>query len=454
MTQGGRMKTAAVAAGVTLMASGLVTHVLGASWDEKVFSTHVDFDSVAMAGPAALPALIERGRQLFKAKFTTEDGAGRPKATQAIIPTKRKHGVNPPFSRTSGPDSNSCFGCHNDPVVGGSGDDVANVFVSEGFESAEFDNVDPTFSSERHTIALMGAGLVELLAREMTADLQSVRYGAITAHPDGIVDLDRIEGVDADLIVRPFSRKGVFTSLRQFTINAMNVHHGMEATERFGVRWTGSHDFSESGVPDAVTAGDISAMTLFQASLAPPTVKKDLPDDWRIAAEKGAKEFSSLGCSSCHIQELPLKSMLFTDPAPYDMAGTLRAGETGEEITLDLSKLPFAGQIRKNDKGEWLIPLFSDLKRHLMVDAEVNALGNELQAQRFVERDVFLTPRLWGVGSTAPYGHRGNFRSIDEIISAHGGEALFARNAYLGEDKAARENVIAFLRSLQIEAPQ
>jgi hypothetical protein len=472
------MKTAAMAAGVTLLACGAITHVLGASWDEKVFSTHLDFDAAAKAGSAALPALIERGRQLFKAKFTTEDGAGRPKATQAIIPTKRKHGVNPPFTRTSGPDSNSCFGCHNDPIVGGSGDDVGNVFVSEGFESAEFDNVDPTFSSERHTIALMGAGLVELLAREMTADLQSerneavkrawatgaavtadlvskgVRYGAITAHPDGIVDLDRIEGVDADLIVRPFSRKGVFTSLRQFTINAMNVHHGMEATERFGVRWTGSRDFSESGVPDAVTAGDISAMTLFQASLAPPTVKQDLPDDWRIAAEKGAKEFSSLGCSSCHIQELPLTSMFFTDPAPYDMAGTLRAGETGEEITLDLSKLPFAGHIRKNDKGEWLIPLFSDLKRHLMVDAEVNALGNELQAQRFVERDVFLTPRLWGVGSTGPYGHRGNFRSLDEIISAHGGEALFARNAYLGEDKAARENVIAFLRSLQIEAPQ
>ena len=94
----------------------------------------------------------------------------------------------------------------------------------------------------------MGAGLVELLAREMTADLRDersaavaqaratgkavradlaskgVRFGAIEAHPDGIVDLEGIEGVDADLIVRPFSRKGVFTSLRQFTINAMNIH--------------------------------------------------------------------------------------------------------------------------------------------------------------------------------------------------------------------------------------
>ncbi len=129
------------------------------------------------------------------------------------------------------------------------------MFVSEGFESAQFDSIDPSFSSERHTIALMGAGLVELLAREMTADLQAiraaaiaeacatgkdahadlvtkgVRFGSIVAHPDGIVDLDAIDGVDADLIVRPFSRKGVFTSLRQFTINALNIHHGMEAVE-------------------------------------------------------------------------------------------------------------------------------------------------------------------------------------------------------------------------------
>jgi hypothetical protein len=469
------MKRAAVAGAMAIVFGGVA---LGASWDEKVFTSHVDFDAAARAGDSALPGLIERGRQLFKAKFTLQDGAGRPKATQAIIPTKRKHGVNPAFTRTSGPDSNSCFGCHNDPIEGGSGDFVANVFVSEGFESAEFDNVDPTFSSERHTIALMGAGLVELLAREMTSELRaerddavkrawasgqsvtadlvtkSVRYGSITAHPDGIVDLDRIEGVDADLTVRPFSRKGVFTSLRQFTINAMNVHHGMEAMERFGVRWTGSHDFSESGVPDAVTPGDISAMTLFQASLAPPTVKQDMPEDWRQAAAQGAKDFVTLGCSSCHIQQLPLKSMIFTDPAPYDMAGTLRSGETGEEIKLDLSKLPFVAKLQKNEKGEWLIPLFSDLKRHLIVDSEVNALGNELQAQRFVERDVFLTPRLWGVGSTAPYGHRGDFRSLDEIIRAHGGEALFARNAYLNEDKAARDNIIAFLRSLQIGAPQ
>jgi len=462
-------------------ASGLLTAGVasGGSWDERVFGprSHLDFDAIASAGPSALPALIERGRELFKAKFTTVDGAGRPKATQAIIPTKVKNGVNPPFSRTSGPDSNSCFGCHNDPIEGGSGDDVANVFVSEGFESAQFDTIDPSFSSERHTIALMGAGLIELLAREMTTDLQAiravavaearatgqdaradlvtkgVRFGWIVAHPDGMVDLDAIDGVDADLIVRPFSRKGVFTSLRQFTINALNVHHGMEAVERFGVRWTGSHDFADSGVPDAVTAGDVSALVAFQATLAPPTVKTELPDDWRQATRDGANVFKEIGCASCHIERLPLKSLVFTDPAPYDMAGTLRSSEVKTPIRIDLGAMPFAKTLEKNDKGEWLIPLYSDLKRHLVVDETVNALGNEFLAQRFVERDVFLTPRLWGVGSTAPYGHNGAFRMLDEIIVAHGGEARYSRDAYLRLDPAGRDSVVAFLRSLVIEAP-
>src|SRR5271155_1176697 len=115
---------AIVCAAASAFAAGVAS---GGSWDERVFGSHLDFDAIAAAGPSALPALIDRGRELFKAKFTTVDGAGRPKATQAIVPTKRKNGVNPSFSRTSGPDSNSCFGCHNDPVLGGSADDVANV---------------------------------------------------------------------------------------------------------------------------------------------------------------------------------------------------------------------------------------------------------------------------------------------------------------------------------------
>ena len=63
------------------------------------------------------------------------------------------------------------------PVVGGAGDFAVNVFVSEGFESADFDSIDPQFSNERGTNHMFGAGLVELLAREITADLQSPASG-------------------------------------------------------------------------------------------------------------------------------------------------------------------------------------------------------------------------------------------------------------------------------------
>lgn len=456
------------------LASGVAS---ASSWDENVFSPehpHLHFADVASQGAAGLSALIARGGVLFSAPFTRADGAGRPKATQAIIPTRRMHGVNPTFSRLSGPDSSACVSCHNQPFPGGAGDAVNNAFVSEGFESAEFDSTDPTFSNERHTQSMFGDGLVELLAREMTADLQAergaavkqawatgkpvavdlvskgVRFGSLTAKPNGVIDLSQIDGIDNDLILRPFGRKGVFASLRQFTINALNAHHGMEASERFGVRWTGTHDFDGSGVPDAITRGDVSALVAWQATLPPPGVKANLPDDWKQAAARGATEFDHLGCALCHVKELPLKSMLFTDPGPYDTAGTLRAAEVKTPITIDLARQPYAAFLKRNAKGEWMIPLFSDLKRHVMIDDQVKALGNEVLAQRFVARDVFMTPRLWGVGSTGPYGHKGNFHTLESVIAAHGGKARFARDAYLAASPAGQQDVIAFLRSMQI----
>ena len=51
------------------------------------------------------------------------------------------------------------------------------------------------------------------------------------------------------------------------------------------------------------------------------------------------------------------------------MAGTLRAGEVKKEVAIDLSQYAWARALPKNDKGETLIPLFSDLKRHLIVDS-------------------------------------------------------------------------------------
>jgi len=369
------------------------------------------------------------GEALFAAPFTTLDGAGRPMATQAIIPTKPRRPLTKAFARTSGPDAHACGSCHNEPLLGGAGDFATNVFVSEGFNNHDFDTTDPEFSNERGSNHLFGSGLIELLAREMTADLQDIRaqallsarstktkvrvelttkgvsFGAITIDPSGLADLSEIEGVDSDLVVRPFSQKGVFVSLRQFTVNALNHHHGMQPNERWGARWTGEDDF-----------------------------------------------FEEMGCVECHRTTLPLDSLVFVEPNPYDGAGTLRSGEIASAAEYDLSMLDWAKSLPRNDQGQVLVPLFGDLKRHKMTDAEVSSLGNELFSQRFVGRDIFMTSELWGVGSTAPYGHRNDFTTLDEIIRAHGGDARSSRDSYVSASVEQQDQIIAFLKTLRIEA--
>jgi hypothetical protein len=445
-------------------------------WAERAIASHIDENTIPRnPDKAALQELIDDGARLFSGKFTVKDGEGRPMATQAIVPTKRKREAGVPFMRTHGPDSNACSSCHNDPAAGGAGDFVTNVFVSEGFESADFDSLDPQFSNERGTNHMFGSGLLELLAREMTADLQAgrnealsharaekkavsvklnskgVEFGTITAMADGQVDLSRVEGVDDDLVIRPFSQKGVMTSLRQFTINALNAHFGMEADERFGKRWTGTDDFDEDGVSNELTAGDLSALVAFQAILPSPVIEVPQDKRWVEAAAHGSAVFDTLKCSSCHIRALPLKSATFTDPGPYDAAGTLSTQDVDAPVAYDLSKLDWAKGLERDKDGNIMVPLFGDLKRHVIADQTVAALGNELLAQRFVERNEFMTAELWGVGNTAPYGHRGDMTTLDEVIRAHGGEARASRDAYIAASNEDRSALIAYLKTLVIK---
>ena len=448
-------------------------------WDSRAVPRQVDQQQLnGNLDRQTLDSLVESGERLFVARFRAADGVGRPMSTQAIIPTKRKRPPRHQFSRTAGLDANACASCHNQPVIGGAGDFSVNVFVSEGFQNTDFDNTDPQFSNERNTNHLFGAGLVELLAREMTADLQSLRtealrtarkqkvkqtieltskgidFGVLQALPDGTVDMKEVVGVDQDLIIRPFSQKGVITSLRQFTVNALNHHHGMLATERFGERWTGSADFDEDGFENELEAGDISALVAWQATLPPPTVLQTNNDQWDSAATQGAKHFDTIGCATCHRPHLPLSSLKFADPGPFDFAGTRRTGEDDHNAVYDLALYDWARTLPRNDKGEVLVPLFGDLKRHKIADKEIATLGNELLSQRFVDRDVFMTSELWGIASTDPYGHRGDLSSLHEVIAAHGGDARDTRDQYLALSEAERQSIIAFLSTLVIPLQQ
>ena len=473
------MKRMALAALLAFPALAQAPNV--APWEEGAVGAPWTWADAQAAGSGAgsaagSGALIARGRALFVARFTDAEGAGRPMATQADIPTPRRRPAAQAHQRLSGPDATSCADCHHQPVIGGAGGFAANAFTAEGARNAEFDILDPQFSSERGTTHLFGAGLIELLAREMTRDLRGlraqaaaearatgapvtvaletkgVRFGALTALPDGTLDTGKVEGIDPDLTLRPFGQKGVVGTLRRFTVTALNAHHGMQAAERFGARWTGSADFDADGVADELDAGDISALVAFQASLPPPV--PSAPDDpqWAALAADGAQAFDALGCAACHIPALPLDSLTFTDPSPFEGAGTLREADVAAPIALDLATQDWAARLPRDAEGRALVPLYGDLKRHAMVDAQVAGFGGELLSQGFVERDVFLTAELWGAGDTAPYGHRGDMTTLDAAIRAHGGAGRAARDAYVDAEAPTRAAVIAFLKALR--APQ
>ena len=266
----------------------------------------------------SLTTLLEFGRQLFAANWTIQEGQGRPLAKGVGTPTALSDLSSPlvfprNFNRFSAPDANSCAGCHNVPIVGGAGDIVGNVFVlGQRFDSVTMDHSDtvPTrgaldengnfvtalnFADSRATPGMFGSGYLELLAREITADLRAIentiqpgqsaalvskgiQFGRLARTATGVWDTSAVTGLppqalsssDASnppsLILQPWHQVGNVVSIRQFTNNAFNHHHGMQAEERVGV----GVDQDGDGLVNELTRADITAATLFQAAMAVP----------------------------------------------------------------------------------------------------------------------------------------------------------------------------------------
>ncbi|MCB1564510.1 MAG: hypothetical protein KDI78_02535, partial [Xanthomonadales bacterium] len=282
---------------------------------------------------------------------------------------------------------------------------------------------------------------------------KGVHFGHLIAHADGSVDTSAVEGINADLILRPFHQKGAVVSLREFTNNATNHHHGMESVERFGVEMTGTADFDQDGVEDELSVGDITAQTLYQAALAVPG--QVLPDDIDAlrAVFYGEREFENMGCTDCHTPSLKLSSRYFTEPNPYNPAGNLRPEDVDQLISFDLTSQGQRPRLEGTPDGGAVVRAYTDLKRHDLCDDELKHYCNEQVPQAGISTRQFLTRKLWDVGNSAPYGHRGDLTTLTEAIEAHGGEARASRDAFVNGSQQQRDEVVEFLKSLQMLPP-
>ncbi|MGB0717423.1 MAG: di-heme oxidoredictase family protein, partial [Phycisphaerae bacterium] len=244
----------------------------------------------------------------------------------------------------------------------------------------------------------------------------------------GELDTSLVEGVDEDLVVRPFGRKGEFPTTRSFDQDAMRFHFGMEPVEVVGE----NVDADQDGVLNEITVGEMSSLEIFNTNLERP-VQRFL----NTAADAGFKVFKEIGCADCHVPSLITESTKLTYSFP-EIADDPDANVFFES---DLSRSP-AGFDLDPDGDGLIVPLFADLKRHDMGPALAESFGNELDSH-------FTTARLWGVADTAPYLHDGRALTITEAITMHGGEAQDARDAFVDLDDQDKQAVLAFLRTLR-----
>lgn len=451
-------------------------------------------------------ALIEHGKLLFSALWTVQEGSGRPltKGTGAPLTDPSDPLVFPRnANRISAPDSNGCISCHNRPFVGGGGDFALNAFVpAQRFDFVTFDrndftpikgalneaNVPVTLQSvgnSRNTMGENGSGFIEMLARQMTAELQTIRnsipngatknlttkgvsFGKLTHRPDGTWDTTLVEGLPAPsllspgatpptLIVQPFHQSGTVISIRVFTNNAFNHHHGIQSTERFGI----NTDPDGDGYTNELTRADVTATSLFQATL--PVPGRVIPNNPAIEAAVlvGERKFASAKCTACHMPSLPLTNngWVFSEPNPYNPAGNLRVGDAAP-VSVDLTSPALPSPRLSPINGVVYVPAFTDLKLHDITSGpndpnrdpiDMNEPGGS--AKFLAGNSRFLTRKLWGDASEMPFFHHGKFTTLRQAVLAHSGEALESRQAFQGLSTYEQGAVIEFLKTLQILPP-
>jgi hypothetical protein len=467
---------------------------------------HVESADVA-AGAWDFPRLLDAGRLLFHTNFNGLDGVGIARRPDGSVIDR----FAPPGPR--GPGAQSCGSCHGFPVPAAAG--LAHTQIS-----SDPDQNDTPPWNVRSVISVFGNGILQLLAQEMTEELHRIRdqaaaeakaspgtavrrelsakgtsFGSIaaTAAAAGEVafDLSQLEGIDPDLVVRPFGWKGDTPTVRPFVAGPAIGGLGMQPEELLwkNPKTADDPDPDGDGVARELSVGDITAMTIYTAAQETPSEVERLAalglvaapspaDAARIAAGRAA--FQAIGCASCHTPEMRLQSTVFEEPTLrgggnyYD--ATLAARDPGYDparpFRFDLATDAEAPRLEAHPEGGAIVRLYGDLKRHRMGRRLADPAGPAESGRADsdpvmhdgekvkIPADQFLTAELWGAGNTGLWLHDGRAGTLREAVLLHGedeppvagdagrSEAQESRDAFAALAEAEQSAVIAFLRSL------
>lgn len=332
-----------------------------------------------------------RGRELFDRPMHRSRGLGAP-------------GLN----------ADSCRGCHQDPILGGSGGLELNVsrFARDNGGAGPFVNLTggqglskfyPPWQTgreehpgnadvfeQRQTPSIFGDGMIEtildaaILANEDPLD----------ADGDGIFGVARMVNVGGGVLeIGRFGWKAQVPSLMDFTRDAMGGELGITTPDDTrGFAMLSDADT----VPDPeLTEQEVDDIAFFMRELAAP--QRRGPAGPIVVA--GESLFAEVGCAKCHVPQLQ--------------------GSGG------------------------MVPLYSNLLLHDVMPSNYRGMSEPGAGS-----GMFRTPPLWGIRHTAPYMHDGRAETLADAIAHHKSEADGVRIAYEQLAPADQQALLRFLKSL------
>jgi len=410
---------------------------------------------------------IRRGRQLFQRKFTRLQGQG-PANGDGVGDLNSNKGIGAGLS-------DSCAACHGRPR--GSAGVGGNVV---------------TRPDSRDAGHLFGLGLKEMLADEMTTDLRAIHdqaitqaqqkhrsvtlklltkgvsFGTITGNIDGSIDASGVQGVNPDLRVRPFFAEGSTMSIREFIVGALHNEMGLEASSDpdllaasagarvvtpSGMVLDGTKDKIDAPpAPDPSNGNEIDPALVDHLEFYLLNYFKPGLDKQSDATVLGRRAFARIGCATCHVSDLTINHdrRVADVETTYDPVNGIFNDLFATATPLFTASDDGSGfPTLKHPVGSSFVVrnIFTDFKRHdLGANFYERNWDGTMQTQ-------FLTRPLWGVGSTAPYGHDGRSITLHDVILRHGGEAQQSRDAYAALPPLAQEVMQKFLNSLILFPP-
>ncbi|HTQ78694.1 MAG TPA: di-heme oxidoredictase family protein [Thermoanaerobaculia bacterium] len=270
------------------------------------------------------------------------------------------------------------------------------------------------------------------------AEAATIR-GFYTAASDTHMGLQAYDPTQADQ-GQGVGRRSLAGALQYAALGNVNDHG-----KHLSAKGLSLDDPDGDGHVNELTEGDVDAVEFYMLHAPAPAVMAT-PE-----SERGRAVLRDTGCVRCHVENWQIEAR---DPAK---------GFTGDRRLFELkttSRTTADGTIELTGR---LVPLYRRLPNgayepvggaapveRIYSDFKHWDLGPQFYERRFdgtLQREHRTAP-LWGVGTTAPYGHTGQFLTLDAVISAHDGAAAKEAAAYRALDPERKRQLLDYLDSL------